>query len=470
MLPGTATSSAGNSPITAHFPWLDHQARAAQFAVSLSQQISQLPQQPSSLPPSFVEGFVRKCFPYELPLVDFPHALAALDYMKDLEMRRRRELCQSLRNLGITEDAFENKNVVETTAITEEVSQRDPRIAEWIAKLEEKERKIDSLYTQCYIAIRRWIMINEMSLMPFNKTNCVAMLNTLYPPVMIASPTRKLNEKILMTQREGFFKYIQTVEKRGVSVLKNLMNQGRREDEENGWPATHRFVLQYLNAAISIIKECEDINLVEYDTRPHVPVKDVPSVSADRPLTTAESMDEIAKRNGRKTDSGVSFNSHDSKQHTKTASTSSIKSFTPPSIVQPTAPLGKGGSTLERIARELRKIRVNARPRLDVQEIVDSSKKLTVDENMVTPTTPLSPRNQRSLSSGLRKMKSLGTLGELKHSNASAASFRTTSTSATAATAPSPTTQATAAVPDFDAEEMKRQREAYERSRVGAAV
>jgi hypothetical protein len=45
--------------------------------------------------------------------------------------------------------------------------------------LKTKAGRIDLLYSKCYTVIRWWIMINEMSLTPFNKHNCIAMLNTL---------------------------------------------------------------------------------------------------------------------------------------------------------------------------------------------------------------------------------------------------------------------------------------------------
>ena len=68
------------------------------------QHITQLPSQPSSLPPSFVTSFVRKCFPPELEQVDFPQALSALDYLKDLEVRRRREVVAAFDKLGIARE------------------------------------------------------------------------------------------------------------------------------------------------------------------------------------------------------------------------------------------------------------------------------------------------------------------------------------------------------------------------------
>src|SRR6266480_5064305 len=143
-----------------------------------------------------------------------------------------------------------------------------------------------------------------MSLAPFNKHNCLAMLNTLYPPVLESQPmpTKKLTEEMLKTQREGFFKYIRTVEKRGTSVLENLVYQGRKEGEATGWPNVNRALNQYLSLVNSILGECHEISSI--------------IDSFAKPQDT--------KRKGRKFDSGVSFDT-DSK-HNKTPSTDSGKS------------------------------------------------------------------------------------------------------------------------------------------------
>src|SRR5215469_10131092 len=184
-----------------------------------------------------------------------------------------------------------------------------------------------------------------MSLAPFNKHNCLAMLNTLYPPMLESQPmpTKKLTEEMLKTQREGFFKYIRTVEKRGVSVLENLVYQGRKEGETTGWPNVNRVLNQYLTLANNIIGECHDIsNIIDSFSKPQ------------------EVHQDSQTRKGRKIDSGVSFDS-DSK-HNKTPSTGSTKS------TSTQASSHKSPSVIERLARDLR--RIGSRQRLEVTEIV----------------------------------------------------------------------------------------------------
>jgi hypothetical protein len=149
----TTPPSDTGSPTSPSFSWNDQYAVTAQFTSSLMAQIAQLPQQPASLPPAFVTTFLHKSFPIELHLVDFPQALTALDYLKDLEMRRRKELAGTFKRLGIDE------NVLETAQDREELAKWYPMVADWVRGLEGKEKKVDALYTQLYVALRRWVSL-----------------------------------------------------------------------------------------------------------------------------------------------------------------------------------------------------------------------------------------------------------------------------------------------------------------------
>ena len=121
---------------------------AAQLRTNLMSHITQLPSQPCSLPPSFVTSFLRRCFPTELDQVDFPQALTALDYLKDLEVRRRREVVAALDRLGIDRADLGERAVL---------AQKYPGVLAWINSIEEKERKVEALYTQVYLGLRRWV-------------------------------------------------------------------------------------------------------------------------------------------------------------------------------------------------------------------------------------------------------------------------------------------------------------------------
>ena len=323
-------------------------------------QMSQLPMQPTSLPPSFITSFVRRCFPTDLVLVDFPQALTGLDYLKDLETRRRREVAGAMGRLEIDKSALSDDAA--------SLSATYPGALQWIKSIEEKERKVEALYTQLYVALRRWILINELSLLPYNKHNCVAMLNTLYPPVVSTPPTSKLTPLVLKGQRDGFFKYIGSVEKSGPRILSNLVAQGKAPDEENGWLSVTRTLGLYLHLANSIISECADIC-------------DMEDVSPRKPRTSGSA------RTARKVDSGISIRS----ERPITRSNSSVEPTSPTRVVRAHTPPGsKASTTLEKLARGLKTI---GRGRVEVTE-------------MVTDQPAPSPPPEKV--KGLRKMRSFG--------------------------------------------------------------
>ncbi|MCJ1289125.1 hypothetical protein MMC34_000657 [Xylographa carneopallida] len=350
--PSTAGSSSNNSPNTPlppQFPGINSnnrqstatQAATEHFKSSLMEQIAYLPAQPFSLPPSFITSFVRRCFTEDLCLVDFTQALTALDYLKDLETRRKRELSAALRRLNINVEAIDVER--------HDLAKRSPAIAEWISSMEDKERRVEALYTQVYIGLRRWTLINEMRLVPFSKPNCIAMLNTLYPPTPTFPPTPQLTPTILTSQRNAFFRYIQAVERNGKGVLANLEQQSRRPHEPNGWPVVREIVDKYLRTANTVIDECGAVH-------------------------TAEDLDPAAGgKPGRRADSGVSFASTDRPSTSTGRSSLNTDKPLPASPRQqqqqqqpqqqppcPPTPSKSRGSTLERIAREIRRIKARS--------------------------------------------------------------------------------------------------------------
>jgi hypothetical protein len=153
----TSPSSANSVPGNAFPPQrkdeqhnLTTATAAAQLRANLLSHISQLPSQPCSLPPSFVTSFVRRCFPVDLDQVDFPQALTALDYLKDLEIRRRREVVAALDRLGVDRADLGERSVL---------GRKYPGVLRWVISIEDKERKVEALYTQVFLGLRRWVGI-----------------------------------------------------------------------------------------------------------------------------------------------------------------------------------------------------------------------------------------------------------------------------------------------------------------------
>lgn len=103
----------------------------ADFKMLLLEHISNIPSQPCTLPPPFLSTFVRKTFPHELENVEFDQALTALDYIRDLETRRKKELEKAVRARG----------------------ENDRKIQD----LTTKSTKIEQFYAKAIAGIRRWV-------------------------------------------------------------------------------------------------------------------------------------------------------------------------------------------------------------------------------------------------------------------------------------------------------------------------
>ena len=148
-LPQLFKQAATSSNSGRETPSNSQQDATMQFTSSLMSQISQLPSQPCSLPPSFINSFVRRCFTVEIEKVDFPQSLTALDYLKDLELRRRREAAAAFRRLCLDPAMVDEQ--------LENYSQEYPAMTSWVRSIRDKEKKVEALYTQIYIGLRRWV-------------------------------------------------------------------------------------------------------------------------------------------------------------------------------------------------------------------------------------------------------------------------------------------------------------------------
>lgn len=268
------------------------------------------------------------------------------------------------------------------------------------------------------------------------------MLNTLYPPVNSVQPTAQLTKEVLTTQRNGFFRYIQGVEKKGAKVLKALIEQGKSDSHETGWTNVRETVDRYLRSANAIIDECYDTLGRESLTSPKSPIPEK----------------EAKEQRSKKTDSGISFTSSNwsSANRTSTSTTSSAKSkdrarMSPTN--EDTNMEKPAGSTLERIAREIRKIRSRGDIKDAARQERIREKSRTRSSEAESPVTevhhpPMPEQKERKLrlKPSLRKMRSVSALGERDQN--------ITSTSRSLTTSPDQQ--------DFDVEDMRRRRMLWE--------
>ncbi|KAH0609428.1 uncharacterized protein H6S33_012914 [Morchella sextelata] len=198
----------------------------ADFKMLLLEHISNIPAQPHTLPPNFLATFVRRTFAAELKNVEFDQALTALDYIRDLENRRKKELEKAVRARG------ENDRKIQG--------------------LRTKSIKIEQFYARAIAGIRRWTLIHELSLEPFNKFNSIAILNTLYPfeePDINAF----LTAPILANQRHTLWRYIIGVENNGPEILETVRSNA------GGWPAVSESVHAYLRLSLDMIQGAEEL-------------------------------------------------------------------------------------------------------------------------------------------------------------------------------------------------------------------
>lgn len=300
-------------------------------------------------------------------------------------------------------------------------------------------------------------LVNELSLQPFNKANCIAMLNTVYPPAMIpniqsAQPTHQLTPAILSAQRNGLFRYITAVEKNGTAVLKCLISQGQRAGEETGWPSVRETMDKYLRMANGIINECFEITGRD---------------SVQTPVSSTHSGTETEdEKQRRKVDSGISFTSSSNRgslqsHHTRPSTSSSINTHSrTQSVDKPLPPYPPqtvhkpAGSTLERIAREIRKIRSRG-------DIWDSAKSkpntaVAADVSMADADADAGPARTPGKD---RKLRLRPSLMKMRSNNALREKDGNSAGSRPVSRDGGPIEVET---PSFDVEEMKRERMVWE--------
>lgn len=423
---------------------------AEQLKANLTSHMAQLPAQPTSLPPSFITSFVRRCFSAELAHVDFPQSLTALDYLKDLETRRRNEIIAALTYLGVDAEQIADRGLLKS---------KNSSVYRWIEEMDRKELKVEALYSHVYLGLRRWTLVNEMSLTPFDKQNCLAMLNTLFPPALNQSqfvkPTKQLTQEVLQEQRKGFFRYITSVEKKGTAVLQMVMNQHKRPGDDNGWPKTREDLDNYLRMANDVINECLDIT-----------GRSLTPMSAVFPRNAHDGEDE----HKRKVDSGISFGcsgytskrNSDHSHSTRPSTSSSVsqhsrqeskdkmpdKGLAATLEEEETVTVKHTGSALERIARELRKIGSRNNIREESQARPQTSYREPETQTLDEDSPPATPGR------GLRLRRSFRNLRSVSRS-------RSGSTSQPGSRRGSMHKDK---IPTFDAEAMRRQREVWEAS------
>jgi len=144
-----SSNSENASPVSGQIAWTGAETATMSFTSQLMTHLNSLPTQPSSLPPAFIVNFVNRCFHPSLQVVDFPQALTALDYLRDLETRRRKEMSAAFERVQIHGDTYASD--------MENMAEKFPGIALWVRNVEGKNKKAESYYAQLWLGLRRWV-------------------------------------------------------------------------------------------------------------------------------------------------------------------------------------------------------------------------------------------------------------------------------------------------------------------------
>jgi hypothetical protein len=129
---------------------------ASQFKAQLISHISKGPHQ-YSLPVGFTISFVRRVFAENLEHVDFPQALTALDYLNNLESRRKREILAAFESLGAELSTSPSMTIRVSEVHKQELREKYPGVVHWIESIEAKERDAVSIYKSMCLSLRRWV-------------------------------------------------------------------------------------------------------------------------------------------------------------------------------------------------------------------------------------------------------------------------------------------------------------------------
>ncbi len=104
----------------------------------------------ANMPLTTITNFVREALPGELRQVRFSEGLTCLDFLREIETKRRREWAGVRIRLGVPPDQGGR------ASYTERVEDGSP-VDAWIQAMTEKEQDAESLYSQVYVGVRHWV-------------------------------------------------------------------------------------------------------------------------------------------------------------------------------------------------------------------------------------------------------------------------------------------------------------------------
>ena len=107
-------------------------------------------------------------------------------------------------------------------------------------------------------------MLKELRAEPFYKPNAIAMLNTLFPPVIKYLPSLRISKQVLYKYRNTFYRYVVSVENNGKSVLDDFIKRLNRPDTAHTWSITRQNLKNYVTLADSMIKQANAVHGIAF--------------------------------------------------------------------------------------------------------------------------------------------------------------------------------------------------------------
>jgi hypothetical protein len=96
-------------------------------------------------------------------------------------------------------------------------------------------------------------MINELSLVPFNKLHCIAMLNTLFPPFQLTLSTTRLPAERMERQRNEHLQVVLSSDRRVPFRYWDSSEEGIVENAKIEWASIVRQLETYLQLTSELV-------------------------------------------------------------------------------------------------------------------------------------------------------------------------------------------------------------------------
>jgi hypothetical protein len=135
---------------------------ASQFKAQLISHISKSPHQ-FDLPVGFLVTFVRRAFTPNLEDVDFPQAITAFDYLKNLNRRRQKEILLALKSLAIELVPSQAPFVQISQVQMQDLELSHPNVAEWVKSIVKRDRDAHYLFKKVRFFLRCWVRYDPLA-------------------------------------------------------------------------------------------------------------------------------------------------------------------------------------------------------------------------------------------------------------------------------------------------------------------